>query len=144
MYTIPIEFATPAYDETVRLRDKILRKPLGLEFTAKEMEAEYQHIHLAAYDDQSSLLACLVLVPLENGVIKMRQVAVDEGLQSKGIGTRLVEASEVFAREQGYQKMELNARDVAIDFYEKMEYQKVGKPFTEVTIKHYKMEKVLA
>jgi hypothetical protein len=33
MYTIEIDFGTPEYDEAVRLRTDVLRKPLGLEFT---------------------------------------------------------------------------------------------------------------
>ncbi len=143
MFVLPVEFATPQYDETVRLRDKILRKPLGLEFYAKDLAKEYVDFHLACYAEDHTLLACLVLKHLSKDEIKMRQVAVDDTLQGKGIGTEIVKASERFAKQKGYKKIVLNARDVAVPFYLKMDYQKIGKPFTEVTIKHYKMEKTL-
>ena len=125
-----IDFATPAYDETIRLRDEILRQPLGLQFNIKDLEVEYSQYHLGAYDAQGTLVACLVLKPLDDQVLKMRQVAVKTTVQGKGYGSELVKASETFAIERGFQKMELNARDNAIRFYERMGYRKIGKPFT--------------
>ena len=135
MYVQEIQFGTPQYDEMVRLRDKILRQPLGLEFKPEDFTTEYLDTHLCCYDEQARLCACLVLTAKEDGQIKMRQVAVDDTCQSKGIGSLLVKASEVVAKDKGFTEMVLNARDVALDFYLKLDYQKVGKPFTEVTIK---------
>jgi len=141
MYVLPIDFGTPAYDESIRLRDRILRQPLNLEFTIAQLAVEYKDVHLACYDDNVQMLGCLVIMILDESTIKMRQVAVDEAAQKKGVGTKMVEACERYAKENGFKKIVLSARDVAIPFYEKMGYKKVGKPFTEVTIKHYKMEK---
>jgi predicted GNAT family N-acyltransferase len=142
-FTIPVPFATPAYDDTIGLRDEILRRPLGLEFHPKDLATEFDSIHLACYHSSWELVGCLVLVPKSNSIIKMRQVAVREDQQGRGIGKLLVKESEVLARELGYKKMVLNARDIAIPFYEKLNYQKVGDAFYEVTILHYKMEKEL-
>ncbi len=142
MYQIlEVDFASPAYDECVRLRDQILRQPLGLQFTSQQLQAEYQSIHLACYDQEARLQGCLVLVPLDKGRIKMRQVAVDEAHQKKGIGTALVKASEAWAQRHGYKIMELHARKTAIPFYDRLGYSKVGKAFVEVTLPHRKMEK---
>ena len=143
MNIIQVEFATPEYDETIALRYKILRQPLGLDFTEEQLATEYADFHLAAYSDSWILRGCLVLTPKNDKVLKMRQVAVGIESQSKGIGTLLVQASEVFARANGYERMELNARDTAIAFYEKLNYQKVGEEFVEVNIPHYKMVKSL-
>lgn len=129
--------------KTVDLRDELLRQPLNLQFTKDELLAEGEQYHLA-YTDGTDVLACLVLVPKDNGYIKMRQVAVREALQGKGIGRELVQYSEKFACQMGFTTMECNARDVAIPFYEKLGYHKVGEPFYEVTILHYRMEKVLS
>jgi len=131
-----------AYDETIKLRDMILRKPLGLQFTAKQLAAEKEQCHLAAYNN-NELVACLVLVPMDDGTIKMRQVAVAKKHQRKGLGLRLVAESERWAREKGFILMHCNARDVAVAFYEKMGYKRVGEMFTEVTIDHWRMEKRL-
>lgn len=141
MNILEIEFATPEYDETVHLRYKILRLPLKLEFSAEDLAKEYTDIHLAAYDEAWILRGCLVLTPKSKKVMKMRQVAVDSDAQSKGIGRALVEKSEQVALSQGYEVMELNARDVAVPFYQKLNYQVEGDMFVEVGINHFKMVK---
>ncbi len=143
MNIIQVEFATPEYDETVALRYKILRLPLGLEFTEEQLAAEYADFHLAAYSEAWILRGCLVLTSKNDKVLKMRQVAVDINSQGRGIGKLLVQASEIFARTHGFETMELNARDTAIAFYEKLNYQKVGEEFVEVNIPHFKMVKSL-
>ena len=51
--------------------------------------------------------------------------------------------AENLARDRGYRTITMHARDNALGFYEKMGYRKVGKPFEEITIPHYIMEKKL-
>ena len=143
-YVLPVEFGTPEFDETIRLRDKILRKPLNMEFTVEQISEEHDQIHLACYNERVEIVGCLVLKRIDESNIKMRQVAVDNDIQKAGVGTKLVQASEVFAKSEGFKIMELNARDVAIPFYQKLKYKKVGKQFEEVGIKHYRMEKKLS
>ena len=143
MNIIEIEFATPEYDETVNLRDSILRKPLNLSFSEEELAEEYTDIHLAAYDAAWILRGCLVLTPKSENVIKMRQVAVVSDVQGTGIGRAMVEKSEIVARSRGYARMELNARDTAVPFYEKLGYHTEGGMFEEVSIAHFKMAKEL-
>ncbi|MEX0813653.1 MAG: GNAT family N-acetyltransferase [Chitinophagales bacterium] len=137
-----VPYGSPDYDKTVVLRDLLLRKPLGLEFTKEELAKEDKHIHCAAYSNGEAL-ACLVLVPLEKGRIKMRQVCTSKELQGKGVGRQLAIFSEQYAREKGFKTMECNARATAVPFYEKMNYKVVSDIFTEVGIDHYKMEKAL-
>ena len=138
-----IDFGTPEYDETVRLRDQVLRKPLGLEFTAEQLAKEYDSWHLVATDANGNLLACLVLVPQEAGAIKMRQVAVRPDVQGRGVGAALVKVSEQLAHDKGFQEMVLHARDTAVSFYQKLGYSIDGAQFTEVGIPHFKMQKKL-
>lgn len=138
-----IEFGTPEYDEAVRLRYDILRRPLGLEYTPEQLAAEYSEIHLAAFDVAGRLIAYLNLTPLAPDIVKMRQVAVESVLQGKGIGKLLVGASEQLAKHLGYKEISLHARDTAVPFYLKLGYERVGEPFEEVTIPHFKMRKNL-
>jgi predicted GNAT family N-acyltransferase len=140
---IPVEFATPEYDDTVRLRYKILRAPLGLDFTAEQLSVEFADTHLAAYDERWILRGCLVLTPYNESLLKMRQVAVDEPLQGQGIGQTLVLASEKWAQQNGFSRIELNARETAVPFYVKLNYTIVGEQFEEVGIPHFKMFKDL-
>lgn len=144
LFVTEIEFATPAYDMAIRLRDEVLRKPLGLEFTVEELSTEFDSHHLACYSlNNEELLGILVLKPVDNQVIKMRQVAIVPTLQSKGIGSLLVSFSEKFAKSKAYNKIELHARDTAVDFYKKLGYKIEGEEFLEVSIPHYKMVKSL-
>lgn len=140
---IKIEFGTPEYDEAVRLRHEVLRKPLGLEFTPEQLAAEYADYHLAAFAANGALVGYLNLTPVDDLTVKMRQVAVAPGLQGRGIGKALVEASEVLARRLGFRRMLLHARETAVPFYLRAGYAIAGDRFEEVTIPHLKMEKEL-
>ena len=143
MFTLEVPFASPAYDETVRLRDDILRKPLGLSFTAEDLALEFDSIHLACYDNHWNLMACLVMV-WKGEDLKMRQVAVGEAFQRRGIGQFLVAESERVALEYGALKLVLNARETAVPFYQKLAYSTDGDRFEEVGIPHFKMYKKLS
>ncbi|MDZ4707882.1 MAG: GNAT family N-acetyltransferase [Saprospiraceae bacterium] len=138
-----IEFGTPEYDETVRMRYAVLREPLGLDFSIEMLEEEFADIHLALYDDYSNLIACLVLSPQNQVQIKMRQVAVLPGKQKSGAGSALVKFSETWSARAGYSEMIMHARETAVSFYEKLGYKKSGKRFEEVSIPHWFMKKEL-
>lgn len=138
-----IDFGTPEYDETIRLRFQVLREPLGLDFSTESLEQEFNDFHLAMYNDQSKLIACLVLTPQSDVQIKMRQVAVLPEKQNSGAGTALVNFSETWSRNAGYTEMVMHARDTAVSFYERLGYKKVGKKFEEVSIPHWYMKKDL-
>jgi predicted GNAT family N-acyltransferase len=143
MQILQIEFATPEYDEAVRLRHEVLCRPLGLEFSPEQLAAEYSDIHLGAFDVSGRLIACLCLTPLSDGEVQMRQVATAVEQQGKGVGSKLVAASEELAMRLSFKKIILYAHDAAVAFYLKLDYQTVGEPFEEASIRHFKMEKSL-
>jgi predicted GNAT family N-acyltransferase len=126
----------------VALRDDLLRRPLGLTLTPEELALEASDYHVACYE-QGKLIGCLVLTPLPNGEMKMRQVSVPEAEQGKRIGTAMVEFAERFAREHGFDWMTMHARETAVAFYEKLDYERCGERFEEVTIPHWEMRKKL-
>jgi ribosomal protein S18 acetylase RimI-like enzyme len=137
-----VAHGSPEYWATVDLRDAILRKPLGLQFSPEELEAERISHHVACYRGDR-LVGCLVLSPLESGDVRMKQVAVVSEVQGRGIGTALAKYAEALASRRGYRRMVLHARDTAVTFYERLGYSTVGDQFEEVTILHWKMEKRL-
>ncbi len=138
-----VEFGSNAHKETINLRDDILRKPLGLKFTKEQLDAEFNQLHLAGYNEKDELVCCLVLMDYNSEKMKMRQVAVAQNVQTKGIGTQLVKASENVALEKGKSIMFCHAREVAVPFYVKNGYNTYGEKFDEVGIPHFKMEKKL-
>jgi ribosomal protein S18 acetylase RimI-like enzyme len=133
---------SPEYWATAELRNVILRQPLGLQFTKEDIETETKYRHLACYRGDR-LAACLMLRPREDGDVQMRQLAVAADMQRQGIGKALVEYSEAVARNAGYRRMILHAREPAIAFYEKLGYVGFGDRFEEVTVQHWAMEKSL-
>jgi len=137
-----IEYDSPVYLESVSLRQDVLRTPLGLKFTKENMVTDEHEYHIAA-SDGDNLVGILLLRPLGNGFIKMRQVAVREEFQGKGIGQKLVEFAEEFATGLGFNIMELHARKVSLNFYERLNYAIVGEQFEEIGIPHFRMEKNL-
>lgn len=135
-----VEFGSHLYKESIDLRDKVLRQPLGLQFSKEELAQENDSYHLV-YVEEGRVIGVIVLRPLSVTIFKMRQVAIAMDWQRKGIGQSLVRFSEDFACSKGIHKITLHARDTAVLFYLKLGYHKVGEPFTEVGIKHFKMEK---
>jgi predicted GNAT family N-acyltransferase len=143
-YCIQIEFATPEFDEALALRYEVLRKPLNMEFNPDDIAQEYDSYHIACYENRTQLIVgVLILKPKDEHTVKMRQVAVSPAYQSKGIGTFMVEASEIIAKDMGYHRIELHARDTAVPFYKKMNYSISGSVFKEVGIDHFFMSKEL-
>jgi predicted GNAT family N-acyltransferase len=137
-----IDHGTKEYQQMVHLRHEILRKPLGLTFDETELEKEKEDILIGAFEDDR-LLGCCLLSPMDTSTIRLRQMAVPNSMQGKGIGRALMIFAENIARDQGYRKLCMHARKTALGFYEKLGYTVSGEEFTEVTISHYIMEKAL-
>ena len=126
----------------VNLRNEILRKPLGLSFDKEELDKEKDDILMGAFEDDK-LLGCCLLTRMDVFTVRLRQMAVPNNMQGKGVGRALMIFAENIARDLGYKKLCMHARQTAVGFYQKLGYSISGEPFEEVTIPHYIMEKVL-
>lgn len=133
---------TDEYQQELLLRDRILRKPLNLNLSDEDLSAEVHDIHIGAFDSDV-LVGVLILTIINDTAVKMRQVAVDNSCQSRGIGTKMVTFAEQFALLQEYTHIKLNARKKAVEFYKKLGYNTVGDEFVEVGIPHFAMSKTL-
>lgn len=132
--------ADPLYAQVWQLREDILRRPLGLSLVDEDLSDEEEEIILAGLE-QGTVQACVLLKPLDTATVKLRQMAVAEALQGRGLGSELVQAAEQVAWESGFRRIELHARDVAAGFYRRLGYVQEGAPFSEVGIPHLKMIK---
>ena len=137
-----IDHGTPEYKQMLKLRDEILRKPLGLKFSPEELEKEKENLLIGAFEDED-MLGCCMLVKESPTIVRLRQMAVLNDLQGKGIGKALTAFAENLARDHGYKIMSMHARKNSVGFYEKMGYTVKGDEFQEITIPHYIMEKEL-
>lgn len=130
------------YLKEVALRQLVLREPLGLKFTTDQLEAESGEIHLGIFNNDE-IIGCMLLAIPQNGVAKMRQVAVHPSYQNKGIGSQLVRYFEGFVVANKFDKIVLHARKEAVKFYQNLGYKTIGNEFVEVGIPHYEMLKEL-
>lgn len=137
-----IDHGSKEYLQMVKLRNEILRQPLGLSFTPEELAKEKDDILIGAFDEDD-LLACCMLTKATSDSLRLRQMAVQNNLQGKGIGASMLHFAENLTKDKGYNKIIMHARETATGFYEKLGYKIVGDKFTEVTIPHYVMEKKL-
>lgn len=129
------------YEKVVDLRQDILRTPLGLVFTEAELEREKNNIQIAGFiDDDIIATASLTAEPPS---YRMRLVAVKENLQGLGVGSKLLDFCNAYAKEKGMTSIYCHAREHAIPFYKKKGYVAEGEDFNEVGIMHIKMRKTL-
>ncbi len=137
-----IDHGTDAYRQMVSLRHQILRQPLGLTFNEEDLAREKDDILIASLDDDE-MLGCCILTRVNDDTVRLRQMAVPGNLQGKGIGAAILSFAENLARDKGYKKMMMHARDTAIGFYERAGYKIEGDMFMEVSIPHHIMVKRL-
>jgi ribosomal protein S18 acetylase RimI-like enzyme len=131
------------YERYYDLRWRILREPWNQPRGSEKDELEGQSIHL---------MACEKGKPVGVGRVhfnsskeaQIRYMAVEEGLQGKGVGTIILRELEKSAKRKAADHIILNARESAVGFYKKHGYRIVGKAHTLFrVIPHYKMRKKL-
>ncbi|OSZ82615.1 hypothetical protein CAP35_04940 [Chitinophagaceae bacterium IBVUCB1] len=136
-----IDINDKIYQQVYDLREAILRKPIGLSLKDENLSADaFNTIFIAEH--QGMVVGCVMLYPIaDEEKIKLRQMAVYDEWQGKGIGKQLVDAAEHYAKEMGYSAIILHARTVAEGFYKNLGYYTTSSEFTEVGIPHVVMEK---
>ncbi|EAE6913259.1 GNAT family N-acetyltransferase [Listeria monocytogenes] len=104
--------------------------------------------HLGAFE-KDVLLGVASFYPEKSTVImnpaqyRIRGVATERRMRLKGLGTALLAEGEAEIWTRGADIIWCNARIVAVGFYEKHGYRKVGKSFVIPGIgEHYLMKKV--
>ena len=137
-----IDHDSKEYRQMVDLRHEILRKPLGLSFKKDELEKEKDDILIGAFEEDK-MLGCCLLTRVNDNSVRLRQMAVQNNLQGKGIGASMLNFAENIARDAGYKNIVMHARKTALHFYEKLGYKITSDEFEEITIPHYLMEKKL-
>lgn len=130
------------YRRACRLRQAVLRGPLGLDLFQEDLAGEADQLHFGLFE-AAELLACVVAKPTSPTAVQLRQMAVDPTQQGRGYGRRLLGSVEPALVERGYTSVTLHARVPAIGFYEKLGYRPVGDEFEEVGIAHVEMQKDL-
>ena len=143
MTFLEIEFGSDEYRTECKLRNEVLRLPIGLNLFDEDLSLESQQQHFGLFDESGNLVACAIAVVFSANEAKIRQMAVATEHQGKGCGNSIIHSIEAKLVQQGITYLHLHARLTAVRFYEKLGYVRVGQEFVEVGIPHVKMEKSL-
>lgn len=139
-----IEFGSALFMEWLEMRERLLRAPLGLSLASEDLEREEAHHHFGFF--HLGKLAGGLIIELnaaESPLAKIRQVAVSEELQHRGIGTEVMRFAEDYVAREGGNLIYMHAREEVIPFYTRLGYEKMGARFIEVGLGHFRMEKRL-
>jgi ribosomal protein S18 acetylase RimI-like enzyme len=137
-----IEFGSDAYRAECELRHRVLRVPLGLSLYDEDLSRESTQMHFGWFEE-TKLVACAIAWALSPTEARIRQMAVDHQNQRRGCGRKLLQAVEGELAGRGFDHFVLHARVVAVGFYEKLGYSRIGSEFSEIGLPHVKMEKWL-
>lgn len=149
MNIISVMFASPAYDELVKLRIKALYEPLEAELDLEAFAEEYKDVHLAVYDAYNQLIGGMVAKVCEeedklmnkHKICLLKQVVIQPDLQGMGMGKEVIAVLEQLLIQKGYKEVRLYAHVGALDFYSKYGYVKHGKSFVGNGIEQHTMKK---
>jgi predicted GNAT family N-acyltransferase len=125
------------------LRYRILREPLNQPLGSERNEGDLTGTHIALYENEV-LKAIARLDQHDDTTFQVRFVAVEATSQGSGYGRKIMEATELKAKELQGDKMILHARDYAVDFYLKQNYTLIEPSYKLFDVlQHYLMEKML-
>lgn len=135
-----VAYNSPDYYQCLDLREKVLRIPLGLTLSESDTNKEDKQFHFAILEE-GQVIACVVLKPTSHTAIQLRQMAVSQAFQGKGLGRDLVKFSENQIVKKGFLEIHMEARSHAVSFYQKLGYQQQGNPFDKLGMAHIRMTK---
>jgi predicted GNAT family N-acyltransferase len=138
-----IFYGTREYRIECRLREEVLRMPLGLRLSDEDLADEANQLHFGLFGPEDELVACAVAVKISPTEARIRQMAVGPAHRGKGLGRRLMRELEDDLESRGFRKFALNARTSAVGFYEKLGYGRIGEEFVDVTVPHVRMSRTV-
>lgn len=133
---------SPLYAQALRLREAILRRPLGLTVSHEELTDDAMRQHFCAVS-HGAVVGTVSLRPLDEATLQLKQMAVTEARRRMRIGMQLLAHAETWARAAGFRLMVTHARIGAEGFYLRLGYVAENGTFEENTIPHVRMTKHL-
>ncbi|MDT2744980.1 GNAT family N-acetyltransferase [Enterococcus asini] len=140
-----IDYDSPEYQESLALRNRVMRIPLGLSIYEEDFSKESTAYILGAFESQR-LIGVGVLSKTASGeIVSVDYLCVDTAIQSSGVGKQLLRALEDYGRRRGATQISLEARVSAQGFYERCGYQDFGEVYNlnHAPVPHVLMKKSL-
>ena len=128
------------YDTILKIRDKIMREPIGLALSEQDIADDDVTVHLWLRVC-GEIQATAKLVPEDETTVRLRMVAVLRESQGLGLGRLMVQFCESYAARHGYARIIFDARLSVEGFYHKLGYKTFGDVYEKVGTPHVFMSK---
>lgn len=109
-----ILYGTEEYAKTLALRNKVMRIPLGLNIYEEDFSSEQDALMVGMFESEN--LLGVGVMSNHGPDYKLEYLCIDSEIQSCGIGASLLEHLEERAKEQGAEKISMDARVSAKKF----------------------------
>jgi predicted GNAT family N-acyltransferase len=119
-----IELNSELYQQACQLRYQLFYQPHGLSFDSVFNSPEVESIHLAIISD-NLLLAYGQLTQQNDRTYKIGQMVVHPNYQRQGLGKKLLAELIAIAKQKDAQKIVLDARIYAVNFYQQLGFEKI-------------------
>jgi len=137
--------------ETYALRHKVLWPHLASEENCSmEGDEHFDTFHLGAFNEESKLVSIGSFLSDshpefgDNNQFRLRAMASDSNYKGSGFGSALLNEAFVILNNVGVSILWCDARLVAVPFYEKLGFIKIGEPYEKPNIgAHYLMYREL-
>ena len=144
MYRVTEPDSSEQFEKIYELRYTVLREPWDQHRGTERDDAEQSSVHAMIVNERDECIATgrLQFNSKEEGQI--RYMAVDDRYRGQHLGKQILDYLEAKAKAHGCRKMILQAREVAVEFYQAMGYSVEEKSFLLFdAIQHYRMSKNL-
>ena len=134
-----IDIESVYYDEAVTLRKRLFFNKMKNSNELINDDYELKGIHLIClYKNE---VVGTGRLNIENKTSIVSQMAIKKACQNKGIGAEILRKLITYSEEKKVNKVELNARETAIPFYQKYDFKTFGNkyPSKKTQIIHQKM-----
>jgi N-acetylglutamate synthase-like GNAT family acetyltransferase len=144
MYKVKHSSTPEEFKKIFELRVEVLRKPWNQPAETATDSVEARSVNAYIENERGEAIACGRLQENEGKTGQIRFMAVSGNYQGKGLGRLIVNDLEVTGKNMGLQKIGLQARENAVEFYKSCGYTIKEKSFLLWgIIQHYLMEKRL-
>lgn len=144
IFTVKQPISEDEFKAYHQIRFEQLRQPWHQPKGSEVDDLENQSVHRMVVDQYGNVAAVGRMHKTSCFVAQIRFMAVSDKYQGKGLGKIVLNALEDEARIQGVETIELNAREVALNFYQACGYQLLNEAHTLYgEIKHFAMVKQL-
>lgn len=124
------------------IRETVFQEEQGISPELEWDGLDEQCLHLIAKLGSQSV-GVGRLRELTEETLKLERLAVLASYRKQGIGSEMVYTAIAYSKEQEYQQILLHAQAYTVEFYERLGFIKIGKPFAEAGIEHIKMQQHL-